>query len=127
MITMSTAVNSPHPAWLAAMELILDILFIAHGLSLVLWPRIYDQPHRIWNTTYYKWSIGKRKLLGWFLIPIGAFFLWFSCVPKIFPSIGLTPRSSRTPPALPSGLPQHFANSALFIVSVQAWPLSFFR
>ena len=40
---------------------------------------------------------------------------------------GLTLRSSRTPPALPSALSQYFANSASFIVPVQAWPLSFFR
>jgi len=39
----------------------------------------------------------------------------------------LTLRSSRTPPALPSVLSQHLAISAPFIVSVQAWPLSFIR
>jgi len=40
---------------------------------------------------------------------------------------GLTVRSSRTPPALPSALSQHFAISAPLIVSVQARPLSFIR
>ena len=40
---------------------------------------------------------------------------------------GLTLRSSRTPPALPFALSQHFAISAPLIVSVQAWPLSFTR
>jgi hypothetical protein len=39
----------------------------------------------------------------------------------------LTLRSSRTPPALPSALSQHFAVSAPLIVSVQARPLSFIR
>jgi len=39
----------------------------------------------------------------------------------------LTSRSSRTPPALPSALSQHFAISAPLIVSVQARPLSFNR
>ena len=43
------------------------------------------------------------------------------------PCDGLTLRSSRTPPALPSALSQHFAISAPFIVSVQARPLSFLR
>ena len=38
-----------------------------------------------------------------------------------------TLRSSRTPPALPSALSQHFAISAPLVVSVQAWPLSFIR
>jgi hypothetical protein len=40
---------------------------------------------------------------------------------------GLTLRSSRTPPALPSVLSQHFAIPASFIASVQAGPLSFIR
>jgi len=39
----------------------------------------------------------------------------------------LTSRSSRTPPALPSALSQHFAISASFVASVQAGPLSFIR
>jgi len=39
----------------------------------------------------------------------------------------LTLRSSRTPPALPSALSQHFAIPAPLIASAQAWPLSFFR
>ena len=39
----------------------------------------------------------------------------------------LTLRSSRTPPALPSALSQHFAISAPFSAPVQAWPLSFIR
>jgi len=39
----------------------------------------------------------------------------------------LTPRSSRTPPALSSALSQHFAISAPLIASVQAGPLSFIR
>ena len=41
--------------------------------------------------------------------------------------IGLTLSSSRTPPAFPSALSQHFAIPAPLIVSVQAWPLSFLR
>jgi hypothetical protein len=40
---------------------------------------------------------------------------------------GLTLRSTRTPPALPSVLSQHFAISAPLIASVQAWPVSFLR
>jgi len=40
---------------------------------------------------------------------------------------GLTFRSTRTPPALPFALSQHFASSASFIVSVQAGPVSSFR
>jgi hypothetical protein len=40
---------------------------------------------------------------------------------------GLTPRSSRTPPALPSALCQHFAIPAPLMVSVHARPLSFLR
>ena len=39
----------------------------------------------------------------------------------------LTLRSSRTPPALPFVLSQHFAISAPLIASVQAVPLSFLR
>jgi hypothetical protein len=39
----------------------------------------------------------------------------------------LTLRSSRTPPALPSALSQHFAILAPLIVSVQAGPVSFIR
>ncbi len=39
----------------------------------------------------------------------------------------LTLRSSRTPPALPSALSQHFAISAPLIASVQAGPLTFIR
>jgi len=39
----------------------------------------------------------------------------------------LTLRSSRTPPALPFVLSQHFAISAPLIASVQARPLSFIR
>ena len=39
----------------------------------------------------------------------------------------LTPRCTRTPPALPPALSQPLATSASFIVSVQAWPVSFFR
>ena len=39
----------------------------------------------------------------------------------------LTLRSSRTPPALPFALSQHFAISAPPIASAQAWPLSYFR
>ncbi len=35
-------------------------------------------------------------------------------------SPGLTLRSTRTPPALPFVLSQHFANSAPFVASVQA-------
>jgi hypothetical protein len=41
--------------------------------------------------------------------------------------IGLTPRSTWTPPALPSALSQYFAFSAPFSASVQAGPVSFFR
>ena len=41
--------------------------------------------------------------------------------------LGLTLRSTRTPPALPSVLSQHLASSAPLIVSVEAWPVSFFR
>ena len=40
---------------------------------------------------------------------------------------GLTPRSSRPRPALPSALSQHFAISAPLSASVQAGPLSFIR
>jgi hypothetical protein len=39
----------------------------------------------------------------------------------------LTSRSSRTPPALPFVLSQHFAIPAPLVASVQAWPLSFIR
>jgi hypothetical protein len=42
-------------------------------------------------------------------------------------TVVLTSRSSRTPPALPSALSQHFAISAPLIASAQAWPLSFIR
>ncbi|WLT32341.1 hypothetical protein [Geothrix sp. PMB-07] len=42
-------------------------------------------------------------------------------------SARLTPRSSRTPPALPSALSQHLAISAPLVVSAQAVPLSFLR
>ena len=41
--------------------------------------------------------------------------------------IGLTPSSTRTPPALSSALSQHFAFSASLIASVQAWPVSLVR
>ena len=51
---------------------------------------------------------------------------WSRCL-KQEPLISLTLRSSRTPPALPFALSQHLAITAPFIVSVQAWPLSFFR
>jgi hypothetical protein len=40
---------------------------------------------------------------------------------------GLTPSSTRTPPALPSALSQHLASSASFGASVQAGPVSFLR
>ena len=50
----------------------------------------------------------------------------FDSVKKLYEHL-LTPRSSRTPPALPFALSLHFAISAPLIVSVQAWPLSFFR
>jgi len=42
-------------------------------------------------------------------------------------AVGLTLRSSRTPPALPFALSQHLAIPASLIVSVQAGPLSFLR
>jgi len=41
--------------------------------------------------------------------------------------LGLTLRSTRTPPALPSALSQLLASSAPLIASVQAWPVSFTR
>jgi len=41
--------------------------------------------------------------------------------------VGLTLRSTRTPPALPSALSQHLASSAPLIVSMQAGPVSFIR
>jgi hypothetical protein len=43
------------------------------------------------------------------------------------PTGGLTLRSTRTPPALPSVLSHFPASSAPFIASVQAWPVSFIR
>ena len=42
-------------------------------------------------------------------------------------SSGLTISSTRTPPALPFALSQHFASSAPFIASTQAGPVSCFR
>ena len=39
----------------------------------------------------------------------------------------LTPRSTRTPPALPSALSQHLASSAPLSATVQPGPVSFFR
>ena len=39
----------------------------------------------------------------------------------------LTLRCTRTPPAFPFVLSQHFASSASLIASVQAWPVSFIR
>jgi len=45
----------------------------------------------------------------------------------IIPREGLTLRSTRTPPALPPALSQLLANSAPFIASVQAGPVSFIR
>jgi hypothetical protein len=50
-----------------------------------------------------------------------------SCPGDISVVLGLTLRSSRTPPALPSALSQLLATSAPLVVSVQAWPLSFIR
>jgi hypothetical protein len=40
---------------------------------------------------------------------------------------GLTPSSTRTPPALPSALSQLHAISASFVASAQAVPVSFLR
>ena len=47
--------------------------------------------------------------------------------PGLSPVVGLTLRSSRTPPALPSALSQLLAIPAPLVASVQAWPLSFIR
>ena len=44
-----------------------------------------------------------------------------------FLRIGLTPSSTRTPPALSSAHSLVPASSASLIASAQAWPLSFFR
>jgi hypothetical protein len=118
---------SATPAWFIAMEILFDVGIFAHGLSLVLFPRIYDRPHWAWNPTYFRWAIGKRKLLGWFCIAVSVFFLWFSAIPKLFPAIGLTLSSTRTPPALPSALSQLPASSAPLSASAQAGPVSFIR
>ena len=42
-------------------------------------------------------------------------------------TVGLTLRSTRTPPALPSARSQLLASSALLSASVQAGPVSFIR
>jgi len=118
---------STTPAWLIAMEILFDFGIFAHGVSLVLFPKMYDRPHWAWNPAYFRWAIGKRKLLGWFCIAVGIFFLWFSAIPKLFPAIRLTLRSTRTPPALSSALSLRSASSASFSASVQAGPVSFIR
>jgi hypothetical protein len=54
---------------------------------------------------------------------------WPFCRQVEFPKlvVGLTLRSTRTPPALSSVLSLRLASSASFIASVQAGPVSFIR
>jgi hypothetical protein len=56
--------------------------------------------------------------------PYSAYLSWRKSLGK---RQRLTPRSTRTPPALPSALSQHLASPALFSALAQAGPVSFFR
>jgi hypothetical protein len=86
-----------------------------------------------WNLKWFP-PPDRKKNRQWFwfnfilyaLLSVGAWLALALVFSKAFQN-GLTPRSSRTPPALPSALCQHFAIPAPLVASVQAWPLSFIR
>ena len=82
---------------------------------------LFPRPDRRKNPTWFWFNfafIATAAIIVWVLL---SWALLRAFAP------GLTSRSSRTPPALPSALSQHLAISAPLIASVQAWPLSFIR
>jgi hypothetical protein len=73
-----------------------------------------------------------RKVVSWvlravLLVLLIALVWWWYAPKDAMGRPSLTPRSTRTPPALPFALSQLLASSASFSASVQAGPVSFIR
>ena len=91
-------------------------------------------PHRDpWNLKWFPPPNRKKNpqwfwfnFVIWALIPVMVWVFLSSIFLRAYQG-GLTLRSTRTPPALPSALSQHPTSSAPLIASVQAGPVSFIR